>query len=171
MVWKTRNGKPFCVHDHTDIKRGVKSGIWGMWLSRRRFQVPAKHPLILTHRLALHQPSSIIYWLNSHHPLTYKPVLILLQLTNYELLEKHCGSSSRPHNSVGWWGRFQGVPWGDDLGIIQSVWFIYYASKLNLTSPCVKFHFPEVKHWQMWKGYCQFDKTKWKILAVQLLFK
>lgn len=160
----------FCVHDHTDIKRGVKSEFWECGWAEK---VPGscKAPLnSATHRLALHQPSSIIYWLNSHHPLTYKPVLILLQLTNYELLES-IAEFFTSHNSVGWWGRFQGVPWGDDLGNNSISMVYHYASKLSLTRPCVKFHFPEVKHWQMWKGYCQSDKTKWKILAVQLLFK
>lgn len=159
---------PFCVYDHTDIKRGVKSGIWGMWL---KIPGSCKAP---PHPYAPSSPSSAL----KHH--------LLIELTSPSYLQtcshivavnklwifgKALRRSSWPYNSVGWWRRFQGVPWGDDLGIIQSVWFIYYASKLNLTRPCVKFHFPEVKHWQMWKGYCQFDKTKWKILAVQLLFK
>lgn len=166
MVWKTRNGKPFCVQA-TQILRGVKSGIWGMWLSRRRFQVPAKHPLILTHRLALHQPSSIIYWLNSHHPLTYKPVLILLQLTNYELLEKHCGVSYWPHNSVGWWGRFQACP-ESDLGIIQSVWFYLLCQQTQPYPSLCQISFP----WSQTLANVEgphanlIKKTKWKILAV-----
>ena len=97
-----------------------------------------EHGWAVEGRVPSHQPSCIVNWFNLPRPHTYKPILVLSQLTNYEFMERHCGVLHGLINQkvVKEVSRYA---WGEDSGIIQSVQFIYYTNKLNpaLTDPSV----------------------------------
>lgn len=63
------------------------------------------------------------------------------------------------------------MPTGRRLGN-NSISMVYLLCQQTQPYPslCQISFFPEVKHWQMWKGYCQLDKTKWKILCGPITF-